>query len=163
MPPLTTIRDATFPDDLAVVRILFREYGDALGYSLCFQGFEDELARLPGKYARPHGGVWLAVADDKIAGCVALRPHSDGECEMKRLYVRPAFRGGGVGRALTEHVLNVATQTGYRRLLLDTLPTMTGAIALYRALGFADVPPYYHNPVPGALFLARELSANTIG
>lgn len=153
-----TIREAVFPDDLAVVRILFREYGDALAYSLCFQGFEDELARLPGKYTRPQGGVWLAVAGDQVTGCVALRPHGENECEMKRLYVRPAFRGSGVGRALTEHVLKVAAEAGYHRLLLDTLPTMTGAIALYRALGFIDVPPYYHNPVPGALFLGRDLS-----
>jgi ribosomal protein S18 acetylase RimI-like enzyme len=152
------VREATFPDDLVVVRALFEEYAAGVGVDLCFQGFADELAGLPGRYARPGGGVWLATEGGGAAGCVALRPLADGACEVKRLYVRPAFRGTGLGRTLAERVLAEAAAMGYRRVLLDTLPSMAGAIRLYRALGFEEVPAYCHNPVPGALFLGRNLA-----
>lgn len=145
------------PADLAVVRTLFQEYAEGLDVDLCFQAFAEELAGLPGKYARPAGGVLLAVRDDDIAGCVALRPENAERAEIKRMYVRPAFRGAGVGRTLLEHVLRAAADIGYRRVCLDTLRSMTRAIALYRSLGFVDVPAYTDNPVPGALFLGREL------
>jgi ribosomal protein S18 acetylase RimI-like enzyme len=151
------IRDARFPEDLLVVRQLFEEYATGLGVDLCFQGFAEELATLPGRYARPRGGVWLVVEGTAACGCVALRGLDDTCAEMKRLYVRPALRGRGAGRRLAEHALAAASAAGYRRVCLDTLPSMTGAIALYRSLGFAEVEPYCHNPVAGALFLAREV------
>lgn len=152
------VREATFPADLAVVHSLFQEYADGLTINLDFQGFADELAGLPGRYARPTGGVWLAEVGGEVAGCVALRPLGEGQCEIKRLFVRPGFRGLHVGRRLAEQVLTAATFAGYRRVLLDTLPSMAGAITLYRSLGFSEVPAYCHNPVPGALFLGRELT-----
>ncbi|TCO79233.1 acetyltransferase (GNAT) family protein [Plasticicumulans lactativorans] len=151
------IYEARFPDDLARVRALFEEYAAGLGIDLGFQGFAEELAGLPGRYARPTGGVWLAVAGDAVVGCIALRPLDAERAEVKRLYVRPALRGSGAGRALAERALAAAAGAGYRRVLLDTLPSMTGAIALYRSLGFAEVAAYYHNPVPDTLYLGREL------
>lgn len=151
------IREARFPADVAAARALFREYADGLGVDLCFQGFAEELAELPGRYAGPAGGVWLAETAGTAVGCVAVRPLGEGVCELKRLYVRPVARGGGVGRRLVEHVLAWATAAGYRRVVLDTLPAMAPAIALYRSVGFAEVPAYCHNPVPGALFLGRGL------
>lgn len=153
-----TIREAHFPADLTAVRGLFEEYAAGVGVDLCFQGFAEELAGLPGRYARPGGGVWLAEVDGTPAGCVALPPHDTGRAEIKRLYVRPAFRGSGAGRALAEHVLRAAAGMGYKSVCLDTLPTMVGAIALYRSLGFAEVEAYTHNPVPGALFLGLGLT-----
>ncbi len=152
------IREALFPDELPVVRTLFEEYAAGLGIDLCFQGFAAELAGLPGRYAPTAGGLWLADAGGDVAGCVALRPLGEDRCEMKRLYVRPAFRGRGLGRALTEHVLRAATAASHRHICLDTLPSMADAIALYRSLGFAEIEPYCPNPVPGALFLGRELA-----
>lgn len=151
------VREAAIPDDLPVLRGLFEEYAAGLGVDLCFQGFAAELAGLPGRYARPAGGLWLAESAGQIAGCVAMRPHDAGRVEVKRLYVRPAFRRLGVGRALAYRVLAAAVDAGYRRVCLDTLPSMTGAIAMYRSLGFTDIEAYYPNPVPGALFLGREL------
>src|SRR5262249_47975459 len=142
-------------EELPLVRALFEEYAAGLGVDLCFQGFAEELAGLPGRYAPPGGGLWLAVEGGQVAGCVALRAHGAGTCEMKRLYVRPAFRGGGIGRLLAEHVLAVAAVLGHRRIVLDTLPSMGSAIALYRSLGFTAVEPYCANPVPGALFLGK--------
>lgn len=150
------VRDALIPDELALIRELFQEYAAGLGIDLCFQGFAEELASLPGRYTRPAGGIWLAVEDEQVAGCVALRPLDPEQCELKRLYVRPAFRGRGLGRLLTEHVLSAATEAGYRRVFLDTLPSMDAAIALYRSLGFTKADPYYDNPVQGALFFVRE-------
>ena len=152
------VRDALFPDDLPVVRELFEEYAAGLGVDLCFQGFVEEVAALPGRYAPPAGGVWLAEMDGSVTGCIALRPLAGDQAEMKRLYVRPAFRGSGVGRALAEHLLAAAARLGYRQVCLDTLPSMAGAITLYRSLGFTEVEPYCHNPVPGALFLGRGLA-----
>jgi len=151
------LRAALFPDDLPTVRAFFEEYAAGLGVDLCFQGFAEELAGLPGRYAPPGGGLWLAVEGGAVAGCVALRALGDGSCEMKRLYVRPAFRGRGVGRLLAERVLSAAAALGHRRIVLDTLPSMGSAIELYKTLGFAPIEPYCANPVPGALFLGKEL------
>jgi len=152
---MVEIREALIPDELPAVRELFREYEASLNVDLCFQGFEEELATLPGKYSRPNGGIWLAVDGDRIAGCIALRPLDAERAEMKRLFVRPSFRGSGSGRKLAEQVLTEAAAAGYLSVCLDTLPTMTGAIALYRSLGFVEIEPYYSNPVKGALFMER--------
>jgi ribosomal protein S18 acetylase RimI-like enzyme len=154
------VRDAVVPDELGVVRELFREYADRLGVDLCFQGFAAELAGLPGDYAPPAGRLLLADAGGAIAGCAALRPISASVGEMKRLYVRPAFRGRGVGRDLVLRVLADARAVGYSHLYLDTLPQMAEAIRLYESLGFRDIPPYRANPVPGARFLALNLASN---
>jgi len=132
------------------VRVLFREYQQALNIDLCFQGFEQELVTLPGKYT----SILLA---ERYAGCVALRPFDHETAEMKRLYVRPRYRGTGLGRALTEAILEEARTRHYTAIRLDTLPQMTTAIALYRSLGFRDIPPYCTNPFPGALFLELQL------
>jgi ribosomal protein S18 acetylase RimI-like enzyme len=144
---------------LPVIRELFREYVAGVGIDLAFQGFEDEVATLPGRYAPPSGRLLLAVAESGPAGCVALRDLGDGVCEMKRLYVRPAFRGGGAGRMLAEAVIAEGRAAGYREIRLDTLPSMGRAIALYEALGFCPVEPYTVNLVPGARFLARALKS----
>jgi ribosomal protein S18 acetylase RimI-like enzyme len=152
-----TVRPATVPDELDLVRTLFREYEAGIGVDLCFQGFEAELAELPGKYAPPTGRLLLATDGDAVLGCIALRRFTDADGEMKRLYVRPAARGLGAGRALVEAVIAAARAIGYRRLLLDTLPSMASAIALYESLGFRDVEPYRENPVPGARYLGLEL------
>ena len=151
------IRAARFPQEFEIVRELFLEYAAGVGVDLCFQSFDEEVSQLPGKYAPPGGGLWLAVEGDDIAGCVALRAIDVEACEIKRLYVRPNHRGSGLGRMLAEHVLAAAKEMKFRRVFLDTLPTMTAAIAMYRKLGFADVEPYCHNPVAGALYLARDL------
>jgi ribosomal protein S18 acetylase RimI-like enzyme len=152
------IREAIIPEEIPLVRGLFREYAVGLGFDLGPQGFDKELAGLPGRYARPAGGVWLAVEDGDVAGCVALRPLDARQCEIKRLYVRPTFRGRGVGRMLAESVLRAAVDAGYHRVCLDTMPSMVGAIALYRALGFTEVEAYWDNPMPGAIFLGRTLA-----
>jgi ribosomal protein S18 acetylase RimI-like enzyme len=152
-----TIRPAVIPDELPVVRELFREYADGLGVDLCFQGFEAELAGLPGAYAPPPGRLLLAVRGGVVLGCVALRRLSDADGEMKRLYVRPAARGCGAGRRLVAALIAEATAIGYRRILLDTLPTMAEAIRLYESVGFRPTEPYCINPVPGARYLALEL------
>ena len=144
-------------EDVAAVRGLFLEYRDGLGVDLCFQGFDQELAELPGEYAPPGGRLLVARAEGEAVACVALRPLGTGTCEMKRLYVRPTRRGRGVGRALAEAVIAEARRAGYERMRLDTLPSMTEAAALYELLGFQDIEPYYENPVPGARFLQLEL------
>lgn len=148
---------ARFPDDLDTVRALFRAYAERVGVDLGFQGFEDELASLPGKYAPPAGRIVLARDDDRAVGCVAMRPIDATTCEMKRLYVDPATRGGRLGRRLVERMVDEARNAGYRRMCLDTLPTMTAAIGLYRSLAFTPTEAYVYNPVEGALFLARDL------
>lgn len=157
MPPMFEIRPADPHRDIPDVRRLFREYADGVGVSLCFQGFEEEMAGLPGAYAPPGGRLLLAWDGEALAGCVALRPLGNADCEMKRLYVRPAARGRWLGRRLAERVIADARSMGCRRLCLDTLPTMTSAIALYRALGFRDIEAYAFNPVEGALFLGLDL------
>ena len=149
--------DATSVEDVERTRTLFREYERSLGIDLCFQGFEQELAGLPGAYAPPAGRLLLAVEGDTLAGCIALRPLGAGACEMKRLYVRPEFRGRHVGRLLAQAVIVEARAIGYPGMRLDTLPFMQEAIALYRALGFVEIAPYTANPVPGALFMELAL------
>jgi ribosomal protein S18 acetylase RimI-like enzyme len=157
MPERSSIEAAQFPRDLEIVRTLFREYATSLGFDLCFQGFDDELATLPGKYAVPTGGLFLARRLDAAAGCVAFRPLKDGDCEMKRLYVRPAARGEKLGRRLAAHVCEAARAAGYRRICLDTIDSMREAITLYESLGFHEIAPYVFNPIAGAKYFAREL------
>ncbi|MBI5718607.1 MAG: GNAT family N-acetyltransferase [Burkholderiales bacterium] len=148
---------------MEAVRELFREYAAGLGIDLCFQHFDEELASLPGDYAEPGGVLLLALVDGAPAGCGALRPLPDADypnaCEMKRLYVRRAFRGFGLGRALTQAVLEQAARAGYSTLLLDTLDDMESARGLYESLGFVEVPPYYYNPIPGAHYLKVDLES----
>lgn len=147
--------------ELDDVRAIFREYADGLGVDLCFQQFDEELAGLPGEYAPPRGALFLARVDGELAGCCALRPFDNADypnaAEMKRLYVRKAFRGFGLGRQLAEATLDAARQAGYACVLLDTLDDMEAARALYEGLGFEEIPPYYHNPIPGAHYLMAEL------
>ena len=148
---------------LQAVRELFAEYAAGLGVDLCFQHFEEELAGLPGEYAEPQGALLLALVDGAPAGCGALRPLPDVDypnaSEMKRLYVRRAFRRFGLGRVLAQELIDQATRAGYSTLLLDTLDDMEAARGLYESLGFAEVPPYYFNPVPGAHYLKADLDS----
>jgi GNAT superfamily N-acetyltransferase len=155
-PPLS-LRRVQDANDILMARALFQDYQTDLGIDLCFQGFADELARLPGEYAGPTGALVLAFVDGAPAGCCALRPlvNSDhiNACEMKRLFVRPAFRGFGLGRLLVDEILSLARLAGYSNMLLDTLSDMEAARALYQEAGFVEVAPYYHNPLPGAHYL----------
>ena len=151
----------TTPGELEATRGIFGEYAAQLGIDLCFQNFDAELADLPGEYAAPQGILLLAMVDGDIAGCCAMRPlrgmdYSDA-CEMKRLYVRQAFRRLGLGRQLTEAIVDAARVAGYHHLLLDTLSDMESARALYADLGFEAIPPYYHNPIAGAHYLKLAL------
>jgi len=143
------------PEDLAHIRDLFLEYARSLDFSLCFQGFDEELAALPGKYAPPEGALLLARVDGAVAGAVGLRPLGDGTCEMKRLYVRPEFRGTGAGRRLAERIVAIGGECGYRAMRLDTLASMEAARALYGSLGFREIPAYYDNPLCGALYFEK--------
>jgi putative acetyltransferase len=146
------------PDQIKTVQQLFEEYAAGIGISLCFQNFDQELATLPGKYAPPSGRLLLAYMDEELAGCIALRAVDGSSCEMKRLFVRPAARGTGVGRTLVEAIIKEARGIGYRLMLLDTLPgRMDSAIALYRKMGFQEIDPYYENPVENAKFMALTL------
>ncbi len=152
-----SIAAAEGPTDMERVRALFLEYQDWLGVDLCFQGFEAELAALPGAYAPPKGGLWFAKADGEIAGVAGVRPFKDGLCEMKRLWIRPAFRGLGLGRRLAERTIAAARAAGYRAMCLDTLGHMTVARAIYDDLGFREIPAYYDNPLDDVRYLELEL------
>jgi putative acetyltransferase len=141
------------------VRELFLEYQAGLGVDLCFQAFDDELASLPGRYARPTGRLLLAADGESVVGVVALRSLNGADCEMKRLYVRPAGRGSRIGRLLATTLINEARLAGYHRMLLDTLPSMAQAQALYRSIGFMEIAPYCDNPIAGTLYMALDLRA----
>ena len=153
------IRQALGEEEIAIARGLFREYEAEMGIDLCFQGFEHELAGLPGEYAPPSGRLLLAWVDDRPVGCVALRRIEEGVCEMKRLYLEPSSRRGGWGRRLALELIREARAIGYHRMRLDTLPVMQAAVALYSTLGFRNIPPYRHNPIEGALYLELDLDA----
>lgn len=141
-----------------MVRDLFLEYAQSLGFSLCFQGFDQELASLPGDYRPPHGRLLLAMEGDVAAGCVALHRINGDYCEMKRLYVRPGFRGRGLGLRLAARVIADARGIGYKYLRLDTVePKMPAAVAMYRGLGFREIAPYRSNPIAGALYMELQL------
>lgn len=154
---MVRIESAETPEFVAMIRQLFVEYSQSLEVDLCFQGFAEELTRLPGDYARPAGRLMLAFDEKQAIGCGALRPIGGSTCEMKRLYVRPAFRGKGAGGALIEALIGSAKQIGYEKVRLDTLPSMTTALAIYRSLGFKEIAPYRANPVGGALFFELVL------
>ena len=153
------IKSAVGDADVAVARELFREYAGSLGVDLSFQGFESELAGLPGDYAPPRGRLLLAFDGKRAVGCAALRPLEADVCEVKRLYVRPEARGTGLGRRLAGALIEEARRAGYARMRLDTLPGMREAIALYRSLGFQPILPYRYNPVAGTQFLEKDLRA----
>ncbi|MFN3376403.1 MAG: GNAT family N-acetyltransferase [Burkholderiaceae bacterium] len=159
--PSVSLIAPTTPDEWDAVRDIFREYAASLSVDLCFQNFETELAQLPGDYAPPRGLLLLALVDGAVAGCCALRPLDTADypnaAEMKRLYVRKAFRGFGLGRELTEAILDGARRAGYASVLLDTLDDMESARALYADLGFVEIPPYYHNPIAGAHYLKVDI------
>lgn len=145
--------------DLDAIRVLFREYADALGVDLGYQGFDEEVRDLPGSYGPPRGVLLLARNGDHAVGCVGVRPLDDETAEMKRLYVRPAGRGSGLGRTLAEAAIEFAARSGYGRMRLDTLPQMHRAQELYKTLGFVAIEPYRYSAVPGTVFLELTLSA----
>ena len=149
---------AESPAQLAQARELFLEYAQSLGVNLCFQNFEEELAGLPGHYAPPEGRLLLAECDGQLAGCAALHPWEPGVCEMKRLYLRPSFRGKGLGRVIAEKIIAEARNIGYHRMRLDTIaPIMKDAVEMYRKLGFREIAPYRPNPIAGAMYMELQL------
>jgi ribosomal protein S18 acetylase RimI-like enzyme len=153
-----TMTQAESPAQIAQARDLFLEYAKSLGFSLCFQNFDKELANLPGDYAPPDGRLLLAEYDVQLAGCVALHKLSGEICEMKRLYLRPQFRGMRLGRILADRIILEARQVGYQRMRLDTVePVMKDAVAIYRKIGFREIEPYCANPIAGALYMELEL------
>lgn len=145
------------PLQLDLIRILFSEYQQSLSVNLCFQNFEQELESLPGKYSFPMGRLYLVSSNGALLGCVALRALDEQNCEMKRLYIRPEFRGQGSGRLLVEKIISEAQAIGYKKMYLDTLPEMQSAIALYKAVGFVESEPYCFNPVCGAIYMVLNL------
>jgi ribosomal protein S18 acetylase RimI-like enzyme len=152
------IHQAETPAEISQARELFLEYGKSLGFSLCFQSFDKELAGLPGDYAPPEGRLLLAEFGDELAGCGALRRLEPGICEMKRLYLRPKFRGKGLGQMLAEKLIADARLIGYKRMRLDTVePVMKTAVSIYRDLGFREIAPYRENPIAGALYMELAL------
>ena len=154
-----TVAQAESPAQIAQVRELFLEYAQSLGFSLCFQNFDKELAVLPGDYASPDGRLLLAEYEGQLAGCVALHKLEPSICEMKRLYLRPQFRGKGLGRVLAERIIAEARQIGYLRMRLDTVePVMKDAVAMYHKLGFKGIAPYRSNPIAGAMYMELPLS-----
>src|ERR1700758_208205 len=155
------ILQAESDSQIASIRELFLEYAQSLGFSLCFQSFDQELAGLPGDYAPPDGRLLVMEYEGEVAGCVALHKLEPGICEMKRLYLRPAFRGKGLGRRLAETILNEARSIGYQSVRLDTVERMMrDAVGLYRALGFREIAPYRANPMEGTLYMELVLSAS---
>lgn len=159
MKPTPRILDADSEELLSVAKGLFLEYKKSLPFDLDFQNFDEEVAHLPGEYARPSGRILVALAGGEAAGCVALRKLGEGTCEMKRLYVRPEFRGLKLGRRLAEKVIDEAKKSGYKKMRLDTVSSMTEAIALYRSFGFEEIPQYRVNPLPDAMFFELDLAA----
>lgn len=157
------IKHAQTPSEIAAVRRLFREYEAFLDVDLCFQGFEEELAGLPGKYAAPSGGLLIALDGENAVGCVAVRRLEGGVCEMKRLFVRPEVRGKGLGRQLAQDIIAVAHDLGYTRMRLDTLDRLTEAMHLYESLGFRRTAPYYENPLPGVAYWELALTQEKAG
>jgi putative acetyltransferase len=159
--PLIELLTPVTPSWLDRTRVIFREYAQQLGVDLHFQGFDAEVMGLPGEYAAPRGALLLALVDGDVAGCGALRPLPDVDyanaCEMKRLYVRPAYRRLGIGRHLAQSLIDRGVQAGYSTLLLDTLDDMEAARGMYASLGFVEVAPYYFNPIAGAHYLKAEL------
>ena len=160
MPNVIVVADS--PERIAAVRELFLEYAQSLSFNLCFQSFESELDSLPGDYVSPYGTLLLAFGDDQPAGCVALHKLEEGICEMKRLYVRPQFRGTGIGSQLVRSVIESAVSMGYVRMRLDTVVAeMQEAVKMYRRLGFVEIAPYRKNPMPSALYLELDLKSFT--
>jgi putative acetyltransferase len=156
--PALQIAQAESPAQVAQARELFVEYAQSLGFNLCFQNFDKELAGLPGDYAPPEGRLLLAECEGQLAGCVALHKLEPGICEMKRLYLRPLFRGKGLGRVLAERIIGEARQIGYQSMRLDTVePVMKDAVAMYHKLGFKLIEPYRSNPIAGAMYMELEL------
>jgi ribosomal protein S18 acetylase RimI-like enzyme len=152
------IRRAESSEEIKQAQMLFREYEKWFGISLCFQNFDDEVANLPGKYAEPEGRLFLAFADGKLAGCIALRKIDEGICEMKRLFVREDFRGLKLGKILIEKIIEEARKIGYEKMRLDTYPPKMGAaVSLYEFFGFREIPAYYHNPYDEVLYLEKTL------
>ena len=155
---MVKIYQASAAEELENARELFREYEAWLGLDLCFQGFEEELRNLPGKYAEPEGRLLLVEADGRLAGCIAMRKLEDGVCEMKRLFVRDGFRGMRIGNSLIERLINEARSSGYAKMRLDTFPAKMGkAVKLYESHGFREIGPYYSNPHEGVLFMELDL------
>lgn len=155
------ITQAETPEQIERTRTLFREYESWFGLNLCFQNFDEEVAALPGKYAKPDGRLLLASADGSLAGCIALRKLKDGICEMKRLFIRDEFRGQGIGNALIEKLTEEARITGYQKMRLDTYPPkMSKAVRLYESHGFRQIEPYYRNPYGETLFMEKDLGAD---
>jgi carbonic anhydrase len=161
--PTIRIAEADSAETLDQARCLLRsyarEYAGSIAETLCFQGFEKEVAGLPGRYGPPSGCILLATEEHRPAGCVAMRDLGGGTCEMKRLYVAPEFRRRGLGRSLVEEILGRAARNGYARMVLDTVPEMVEAIALYRSFGFVDTEPYWPSPVEKTVYLARDLAS----
>ena len=149
--------------DFDIARILFLEYSETLGFSLCFQGFDKELENLPGKYGTPRGCILLAWDELDCVGCVGLRPLSDTVSEMKRLYVKPAYRGNGLGKLLAEMILKFARESNYSKIMLDTLSSMESAQRLYRSIGFSETTPYYNNPHPDVVFYEFDFNNQIVG
>jgi ribosomal protein S18 acetylase RimI-like enzyme len=152
------LTQATTEEQIDAIRELFKEYAAELAIDMCFQGFDQELKTLPGKYAPPEGRLLLAYSDEELAGCIALRKLDDRICEMKRLFLRPNFRGKGHGRLMIDELVQQAREIGYERMRLDSLPgKMDAAIALYEELGFKAIPAYYHNPLEGVTYMERMI------